>query len=139
MGLIVVGSSTEKRYSYGYSQLHVIRWLACKSRGYEKDFVEFMKDQKNNIWEKYPDFRQLLHFSDSEGILIREDFLYKIDYQDSFELGSSTKLLEELEIIKDELARNPDIFQDASTKPFFSLYDVVKNDVEEGRGILWFC
>ncbi|MHA1420340.1 MAG: hypothetical protein ACTSPO_15605 [Candidatus Heimdallarchaeaceae archaeon] len=98
-----------------------------------------MKDQKNNLWEKYPKFRQLLHFSDAEGILIREDFLYKINYQESFELGSSTKLLEELEFLKDELARNPEKYKDTSTKPFFSLYDVVKDEVEEGRGILWFC
>jgi len=35
MGLIIVGTNSEKRYSYGYSQLHVIRWMACISQGYE--------------------------------------------------------------------------------------------------------
>lgn len=139
MGLIVVGATTEKRYRYGYGQLHVIRWIACRSQGYEKDFVEFMKDQENNLWETYPKFRQLLHFSDAEGILIPEDFLYKVNYEDSLELGSSTKLLGELDLLKDELARHPEKYQDIATKPFFSFYDLVKDEVENGRGIIWFC
>lgn len=139
MGLIVVGSITEKRFAYNYSRLHIIRWIACKSRGYEKSFPEFMKDQENNIWETYPEFRQLLHFSDSEGVLVPEYFLHKINYQDSFEIGSSTLLLSELERIKDELARSPEKYQDIATKPFFSFYDLVKDEVENGRGIIWFC
>lgn len=140
MGLTIVGVTSEKKYRYGYTQLHIVRWIACRSKGYSKPFGSlFMEDQKNNLWEEYPDFWQLLHFSDSEGVLIRDDFLFKVDYKESLQLGSSTKLLEELELVKDELARNPEDYRNIKTDSFFALYDLVKDEVENGRGILYFC
>ena len=31
MGLMISGKSSEKEYNFGYSGLHQIRWIACRS------------------------------------------------------------------------------------------------------------
>lgn len=84
------------------------------------------------------DFRQLLHFSDCEGILVPEFFLKDVNYSKSYHLGSSTKLLAELEQLKDWIARNPSLVYPNESKIFFMLYDLVFDTVENGSGILKF-
>lgn len=143
MGLTIFGSGSDKKYNFSYTRLHEIRYLACLSDGFYGSFKDFMKMEENGeSWKRFTKFYQLLHFTDSEGVLVKEFFLEGVDYKDSFKIGSSTKLLEELEHLKDWLARNPErIERTVSRKAvtgFWALYDLVYDEVKEQNGILVF-
>jgi len=88
--------------------------------------------------EEIKDFRQLQHFSDCEGILVPDFFLKDVDYSNSYYLGNSTKLLEELEKLKDWIARNPTLVNERESRLFFMLYDLVYDEVTNYNGILRF-
>lgn len=137
MGLEISGFSSEKEWSYSYTPLHFIRFLACKIDGYEGEFVGFSEYEGQKCWEKHKQFWQLLHFSDAEGVFVPESFLDDIDYEQSFYLGNSDKLLKELEHIKEAVAREPQKYGKLiDMDVFWNLYDLVKEEVDEGYGII---
>ena len=140
MSLYMRGMASEKHYSYNYSTLHYIRYLACKADGYKNDWntfndVEDLKEEHN--LSAYPHFWQLLHFCDAEGVMVPDSYLEHVEYKESYYLGSSTKLLEELEFLKEDIARYPEKYENEKLTSFWTLYDLVKDEVEEGYGILF--
>jgi hypothetical protein len=144
MGLSIDGWYSEKEWSYSYTPLHWVRYLACKIDGYKGTWLEFdgpfRGHESQQPWLKHKRFWQLLHFSDCEGILLPDSRLEDVDYENSFEVGSSTKLLRELDIIREEITTYPDKYKDMeqTIKIFWDLYNLVKDEVDEGAGILRF-
>lgn len=134
MGLDIHGANSDKGYSRSYSTIHIIRCMALRTEGFEDDMAAFHELQKKGeTWTKYPKFRQLLHFSDAEGLMIRDRWLEGIDISESFELGCIDDLYKELSIIKDQVARRPDIFKDLPLEPFWELYDLVEDELFEDK------
>jgi len=132
------------KYHYSYAVLHKIREIAVKICGYKKDIHSWYKEisSEDNVtnYGVYNRFWQLLHFSDCEGILIRGFFLERVDYKNSFELGNSDKLLEELKDMKKEIKKNPKLIEeDWILEAFNTLYKDVKKEVEDCCGTIHFC
>jgi tRNA G10 N-methylase Trm11 len=132
------------KYHYSYSTLHKIREIAVKICGYKKDidnfYDEICSDESIRTYGIYDRFWQLLHFSDCEGILIKDFFLEKVDYKLSFYLGSSEKLLKELEDMKEEIKKNPKLIEEKwILKAFNDFYKDIKKEVEDCCGTIRFC
>jgi len=136
MGVNIQGMCSDKRYSHSTYALHEVRCLACRIDGFKGSLSDFLEGDK--MWEKFSRFRQLLHFSDENGILVPEYYLENVDYKNSFKLGDSNQLLEELTLVKDGLAGDKDIANNEERKNFLQFYELVKDEVENGRGILVF-
>jgi hypothetical protein len=129
----------ERVYLEGILHEHVDLLYAKKSLlrdwMYGKDYPKTERKFTDNDLK---DFRQLIHFSDCEGILVPDWCLDDVNYSESYMFGSSTELLEELERLKDWIARNPTMVNSNESEIFFMLYDLVFDTVENGSGILSF-
>ncbi len=140
--LDIGGWSTDKIYYGGNMGLHLIRWLALLVAGWPCTYEEFDEIENKGIWNKTTRFYQLFHFSDSEGIFVPDFYLLKVDYKNSFHLGNSIKLLDELEIIKLEIEREDWIKEQVkgtrALESFNELYQLVYDEVKNGKGILIF-
>jgi hypothetical protein len=142
MGLDIKTCNEEiESYNGSYHNLHEIREIAIKICGYKKDIGEWYKEfEDKHDYGVYNRFRQLLHFSDCEGILVRGFFLEEVDYSKSYELGNSDTLLKELEDMKEEIERNPKLIKENWIKEVFDiLYNQVKDEVENCCGLIQFC
>lgn len=144
LGLDIHGCCTDKSYGKGYTVLHMIRHLALRTAGYKGEFLDFIKLQEgpngNYPYDKYPQFWQLLHFSDCEGILVRGDYLTNVDYEKSFHLGSSGRLLNELRRVREEITKDVSKWDDGtrSLQAFWDLYNLVEDECENGCGTIKF-
>jgi hypothetical protein len=87
---------------------------------------------------KIEPYRQLINFSDCEGILVPRGFLEGIEYQDSLHLGCSNDLYEELETLSAWILDNAARVTETELKVFNMLHDLVKDECENGKGILRF-
>ena len=133
MGLSIYGVGTEEYFSCTYGLWHDLRSLACQADGYDES-LEFLVGDDH--FRSNTRFRQFVCFSDHEGILVPQRRLSGIDYENSFSLGSSDKLLQELEALKKYLRKNRN-FADVLERSLFSeLYGLVKKEVNGGMGIL---
>lgn len=142
MGLTITGMGSKKEYSFGYTALHLIRFLACKTAGFEGTIDDF-NEKGTALWDQYPQFYQLLHFSDCNGFLVPEWCLKDIDYSESFHLGSLTRLVNELEKIQIAITENPEEYSDKTlntwaSKPFWTLYNLATDELKEHGGVLKF-
>lgn len=146
MGLDISGWDSKKSYHCGYSGIHQIRWLASIASGAYKTYAEFYKlyECGTPMEKLFPNFEQLMHFSDAEGILVPSFFLRQVEYKNSYHLGNSEKLLAELKLIKLALKEDKEtfeylkVFETRAIDIFEQLYDLVLDEVEEGTGILKF-
>jgi len=154
MGLDVSGSKTEKTYHAGYGGLHLIRWLAMVSLGLPtkiKDQSTFSAVSGSITLQKdwYQDecstvlyyvqasgyfFPNLMFHCDCDGSYTKNGKIFK---GSGLLSGNSTELLKELEYLKknmpkksDETARAIDLFK--------MFYDVVKDEVVNGDGVIEF-
>lgn len=153
MGLDIDGFYSDKTYHWGSSGLHQIRALAIQVAGKRDTFDEAfeylmfeMKDMpkwKNDYYglledEGLLDFHQLLHFSDSEGIMIKDWHLKGIDTSRSMTLGCLGQLYEELEIIREAVTTDVNKYNRQPTmKIFWMLYNLVKDEAENGIAIVF--
>lgn len=144
MGLMLMGQQSEREYHYSYEGLHFIRYLAVKIEGFKGSYKNSLKETGN--FKKYKRFHQLLHFSDCDGILLPDSLLRDSDISESFYIGSSGKLLKELEIIKKYLLKNKikylKIEGERDYEPlhcFWDLYALVYDEVNHGSGIITFA
>jgi hypothetical protein len=153
MGLDIDGYWSKLTYHWGYSGIHQIRAMAVAvAKGIKWveafDFLMFGHEQDKlwntdyNAWiekQGLSKFRQLLHFSDTAGFMVKDWILSGIDIRNSIYLGSLDKLYDELEEIRIELTTNPEKYQiDASRggmKLFWMLYNLVKDESENGIAI----
>ena len=153
MGLDISGFCSDKTYHWGSSGLHQIRALAIQVAGKRDTFDEAfeylmfempkMPKFKNDYYglledEGLLDFHQLLHFSDSEGIMIKGWYLRNIDTSRSMTLGSLGELYEELEFIREAVTSDMDKYNRQPTmKIFWMLYNLVKDEAENGEAIVF--
>ena len=151
MGLDITGYHTGHVYGAGYGGLHEIRALAVQVSGkfptwntawewlmitakedelYQENYYDFLER------EELLEFRQLLHFSDAEGMLLKQYYLDGIDYKRSFSLGSLDELYQELERIGRHVESINDaqdfIINERTERLFLMLYNQVKDEYEEG-------
>ena len=87
--------------------------------------------------EQLAPMRQLINFSDCEGILVPRWCLRDVDYKDSTTLGCTDDLYDELNVIKDWILHNTKRVHERTMEIFNMLYDLVAEAVE-GKGILHF-
>ena len=137
----------------GSSGLHQIRALAIQVAGKRDTFDEAfnylmfemreMPKWENDYYglledEGLLDFHQLLHFSDAEGVMIRDWYLKGIDTSRSMTLGLLGKLYEELEIIREAVTTDIDKYNRQPTmKIFWMLYNLVKDEAENGIALIF--
>ena len=135
MGLSIYGIGTENFFSCTYGSWRDLRSWACQMEGY-KESLEFLVGDDHFLQNTR--FRQFVCFSDHDGILVPDKYLIGIDYENSFLLGSSDKLLQELELLKKKLIRKPrkPSLNQLERSTFLDFYQLVKEEVEEGSGIL---
>lgn len=148
IGLDISGLRSELTYHAGYSGLHQIRAIAVmvadKCDTFQEAFDYLMlSHEKDELWNKdyyawleregLLDFRQLLHFSDSEGFLLTGWVLRDIDYKHSMSLGSLDKLNTELERIRIEITSHPEKYKlnESVMHLFWMIYDLVKDESEQ--------
>jgi len=154
MGLDITGFTSELTYHAGYGGLHRIRTMAvmiARDMSYQDAWQLLMGPQNrlDPLWnesyrkwlerEELMDYHQLLHFSDSEGILIKEWYLQKTKYEWSMHLGSLDKLYEELEAIRMTITSDPVKYgMDELPMPtFWQLYNLVKDEYENGYAVVF--
>ncbi|MHA1408835.1 MAG: hypothetical protein ACTSQY_00705 [Candidatus Odinarchaeia archaeon] len=137
MGLDIWAVSTQQRiYNESYSQLHSIRYLAMKLSGFRGDWqaaIRFEKEGKP--WKEFPEFYQLLHFSDCEGILLKETFLTDIDISNSFEVGNLNKFYNELKTLNKALKNSQYEYEAKLVK---NLVEGIYDELTYGEGIILF-
>ena len=133
MGLSIYGVGTEEFFSCTYGSWYDLRSLACRVDGYQ-DSLEFLVGDDH--FRSNTRFRQFVCFSDHDGILVPQRQLGGIDYEHSFSLGSSDKLLQELEVLNKYLRKNRKLGGTLERNLFSDLYKLVKEEVKEGMGIL---
>ena len=157
MGLCITGSVSLKGYSYGYSALHLVRWLALLTCGFPEkingessclsfypNFAIFPTGQKlishdviGNMLAslqvagyRYPNL--LLH-SDCEGKYTPKG---QVLQGRGWLTGNSKELLGELKNVKKLTTKH--LHKERAWAVFNSLFEVVKDEVENGKGILKF-
>lgn len=152
MGLDIEGCRSELTYHAGYSGLHQIRAMAvavANKTTWEEawDFLMDQNHKNDELWMKsyyewlrkhdLLEFRQLLHFSDAEGIMVKSWMLGKIDVRHSMTIGDLDRLYDELEEIRLALTSNPDTYQvhESRMRLFWMLYNLVKDEHENGIAI----
>lgn len=159
MGLVITSKGSSKEYSFGYSGLHQLRWVAYKICGGEKSFGDAMSMQEGVLHSEQFEFPKLdsicklkephYDWSFFEALQKFPNLLWHRDDGGSYNLtgkpaaldedpltGNSKGLLEELRTL-DKLGgkwkgkvRWDEIFP--------QLYALVKEVVEEGDGALSF-
>ena len=123
-----------------YGALHFMRYAACRTCGYEGSHEDFTNAERDGVdgvrlWDLYPDFRQLLHFSDCEGIFVPDG--YADGFEDSFHIGSFHRLTDEVNELYKRMKKNPDYNYDESMQYVTDLRDLIINE-DEGQWILIF-
>ncbi len=165
MGLDI-SSKSKIEYSAGYSGLHLIRYLAYKYCGGEKEYADFMGMQDGIIQagiveyginegfshiklrephfdEPYiyalDKFRNLFWHSDSSGEYTKDGKTPEFGDEENEDLltGNSVQLLKELEIL-DKNRETIDDKNQKSWKLFDTLYSLVKDTVENYDGRIAF-
>ena len=152
MGLDAYGKKSKKKYHWGYSGLHLIRWLALLSLGMPKEIKgestfcalsggwKFKKDwyqdeERTVLWFVQMSghyFPNLMFHSDCDGAYTKTGkFL-----GNKLQSGNSKKLLEELESIKKNL--KPCNETERAFECFNLFYDLVKDEVENGEAHITF-
>jgi len=101
---------------WSYSTLHWVRYMAALSTGWRGGFEDFSKLESTNrddgttgkeTWKLFPQYYQLMHFCDAEGIFVTDTYLDNVEYKDSFFLGSFEKLKDEVGRLHTWLLDNP--------------------------------
>jgi hypothetical protein len=165
MGLCIKGKKSKKEYYYSYSGLHQIRWLALLSLGMSASinnnetynvcygyFDNLLTDPLSAIQERQSFsfylqesgyyFPNLMFHSDCEG---RYTKVGKVFSNGNLTTGNSIELLKELKFIKrryinktklEELSKND--LRHHAFEIFNSFYELVKDEVQNGYGILTF-
>ena len=98
--------------SWSYSTLHWVRYMAALSTGWRGGFedmraLESADNKDAQTWEMFPQYYQLMHFCDCEGIFVSDMYLDDVTYKDSFFLGSFDKLKDEVSRLHTWLLDNP--------------------------------
>jgi len=153
LGLDINGVCSDKTYHWGGSGIHQIRALAIQVAGKRGTFDEafnylmfempkmlkFNKDYYGLLEDEgLLKFHQLLHFSDGEGIMVRDWYLKGIDTSRSMTLGLLDKFYEELEIIREAVTSDMEKYNRQPTmKIFWMLYNLVKDEAENGEAIIF--
>jgi len=156
MGLDIHPRTSKKGYHASYHALHGVRWLALISAG----FPENIGDKKESSYRSYPGYyvipngltadnlKDMVHaavvaghlypnlmlHSDCEGSYTKRG---KVNVFGGWLTGSSTKLLAELEALKERTpARLKDNGPGTPWWTFKMLYELVKDEVKKGTGYL---
>lgn len=144
MGLNIYGNRSGKSLGWGSHALHWVRTLAIatslekvEGKTAEKIWKEAEKLEHAGSWDRFPEFWQLLHFADNEGVLICGSYLDDVDYSKSFYLGSLDRLHDNLESIKNEITLNMKPYESylSAREVFWKLYDLVDSEQNEGGSI----
>ncbi len=156
MGLYARGSYSKKSFSYSYSALHRIRYLALKTCGMPETVCGkksellvnnfflmpneltggLVEDMRKFLWAVqqagyyYPN---LMFHSDCEGSYTKTGKVLKCK---ELLRGNSKKLLKELNLLKDETEEKEKIGYDWDI--FISFYDLVSDEVLNGYGHIIF-
>lgn len=140
MGVDIYGMETDKKLHDGYSSIHLLKWLASKIEGYRGSYSDhFEYSHTDEFWKNAADgkFEQILHLSDWNTVLVPDENLEGINFGSSYKLGSSTKLLEELEEIRKYLVKDKNIAEEREREFVSNLYDLVNDELENGHGIIY--
>ena len=160
MGLDISGEVSEKDYHYGYSGIHQVRWLGLLCMGMPE---KLESGQDSFLVMSHPYFDNPMHpeeqipspggfqelfwwimmagyylpnlmfHSDAEGTYTKRG---KVFAKHGLESGNSVGLLKELEFIKRDTKE--DIKKLLAWEIFNSLYELVKDEVENGKGKIYF-
>jgi hypothetical protein len=99
------------------------------------------KDEPDS-WVAYPRLWQLLHFRDGSGYFLPDLMLEGIDHSKSGRVGSSRKLLDILEWMKETLDSRKwhegKEWFDGAVRFFSELHELVKDEVENHHGVLFY-
>lgn len=143
MGLYI-RSASDKEYSFSYSGLHAIRYMAYKTQDGKSDYGEWQKMQDQSI---QPDwayalcllfYPNLMWHSDCDGTYTLRG---KIDLEKGIlHTGNSKQLLWELNDIKEMLTKEPDAsLSEHDWARFNALRDLVDDCVTNYNGRIEFC
>lgn len=156
MGLWITGKGSKKEYSRSYFALHLVRWLALRICGLNekiagktsfsylndayinKDAIPTPDEMLNLVWANrvaghfYPN---LLFHSDCEGSYTKKGAVLK---NENLLTGNSIGLLKELKKLKREKPKKISMDDERAWDTFNTLYELVKDEVENGEGILNF-
>lgn len=159
MGLDIEGSVSKKNYCQGYHGLHSVRWLALLNCGLPREvngeqthswatgpwlhgFVREGKElptieqMQTILWAfqlsgyHYPN---LMFHSDCEGSYTKSGKVFKTKDLMS---GNSLGLLKELKILKEDIPE--DMRESRAVGVFNMLYELVYDEVKNGKGIIKF-
>lgn len=156
MGLDACGKVSRKKYHWGYSGLHQIRWLALLALGMPQEIKGnstfcalsggwklqdgwYQDEERTILWYvqlsgKY--FPNLMFHSDCEGTYTKTG---RLDLNGKLMRGNSRSLLKELQMIKDsENLKNNHLKLGKAMEIFDMFYDLVKDEVENGKGHITF-
>jgi hypothetical protein len=152
VGLDASGAVSEKSYHAGYGSLHLVRWLALVDCGFPETIGSRPSVRYYPGWYIVPEgltakdiqamvessmlagywYKNLLLHSDCEGTYTKRG---KVDTK-SFLTGNSVELLGELELLK---KGTPDRLKTGRPWEVFTmLYEMVKDEVKNGKGIIKF-
>lgn len=150
MGLDI-GSLSDKEYSYSYSGIHYIRYMAYCSIGGEDGYLDWHKNyygewgatEPVEITGKYVEvqerFPNLYVHSDCDGKYTLDGHVEEDNGKNGLQTGNSRELLKELEYIKAELPKKHDKeVTDRDWYVFNMLYELVKDVVENHDGVIEF-
>jgi hypothetical protein len=152
MGLDITGWTSKLEYDCGYSCLHHIRALAVQvAKGIPHqeawDLLMNARNREDPLWNKdyyawlekndLLRFHQLLHFSDAEGMMVKNWVLEGIDVSKSHSLGDLDELNSELEEVRVALTSHPSKYPGHAEhmELFWMLYNLVKDEAENGWAI----
>lgn len=160
MGLSIVGAVSKKTYRCSYSGLHQIRWLALLACGAPFEWSNRKEKTYTFGWVTNPVvfpgqepsadeltawnwaqmqagyyFPNLMFHSDCEGRYTPRGKVFGKNLMS----GNSKKLLKELEFLKEQLKEDFTFeLPEFALEIFNTLYELVKDEVENGKGVLNF-
>lgn len=137
MSLWIRRFDSEKEWKYCYHMLHVIRYTAAKSSGFQGTFEMFEElEKRNDTWKEWPEFYQLMHFCDAEGVLVPGYILENVDIDKAFYLGNSETLAREISLLRTRINHEPELCDEEIKIAIDELYDLLME--EEPGGIVVF-
>lgn len=149
MGLDI-RSQSDKDYSYNYSGIHYIRYMAYCSIGGQDSYLDwhhnyygaFGNTEPFEITGKYEEaqekFINLYNHSDCDGTYTMRGKVEPLGSTGGLQTGNSKALLKELQFVKDNLQETHDGHDKRNWYVFDMFYDLVEDVVNNHNGRIEF-
>ncbi len=109
--------------SWGYHALHGVRYAAAKASGFKGTEYEFVKKELDGTSDtEFPKYRQLMHFTDCDGILVPSGYLKGVNYEKSYKIGSFDEMKNEIIELGSEVLTHPELFSDVERRHIGQLH-----------------